>query len=176
LPILEKLKDDETDTVRRSVANNLNDISKDHPKLVLEICERWHGHSARTDWIVKHACRGLLKAKNRRALQLLGFGEARQVRVQNLKLVQKKIARGEVVSFSFELYVRGKRACKIRLEYSIDFVKAQGGVARKVFQLSEKSYSPGVYVSGGNFLSTGVGAQSLKSFLLNGSLRGDYRT
>ncbi len=61
LPILEKLKNDPEEFVRKSVANNLNDISKDNPELVLDICERWHGTSKNTDWIVKHACRTLLK-------------------------------------------------------------------------------------------------------------------
>jgi 3-methyladenine DNA glycosylase AlkC len=56
LPILEKLKNDESDYVRKSVANNLNEISKDHPQLVLDICERWYGQTANTDWLVKHAC------------------------------------------------------------------------------------------------------------------------
>ncbi|MFC1853735.1 DNA alkylation repair protein, partial [candidate division CSSED10-310 bacterium] len=71
-PVLEKLKDDESDYVRKSVANNLNDISKDHPELVLAICERWLGHTKNTDWIVKHACRGMLKKSNEKALQLFG--------------------------------------------------------------------------------------------------------
>jgi hypothetical protein len=112
---------------------------------VLEICERWFGHSERTDWIVKHACRGLLKAKNKRALKLFGFGEAKQVRVENFKLAKKRIAAGQEMSFTFELHVRGKRECKVRLEYTVDFVKAQGGVGRKVFQIAEKSFAPGVY-------------------------------
>lgn len=145
LPLLEKLKDDEAETVRRSVANNLNDISKDHPELVLEICERWRGHSERTDWIVKHACRGLLKAKNKRALKLFGFGETRQARVQNFKLEKKRVARGEELHFSFELKVAGTRDCKVRLEYSIDFVKAKGDTSRKVFQIAEKDFAPGVH-------------------------------
>ncbi|MDX1284833.1 MAG: DNA alkylation repair protein, partial [Draconibacterium sp.] len=66
LPILEKLKDDPEEFVRKSVDNNLNDISKDHPELVLDICERWQGKSKNTDWIIKHACRTLLKQGNKR--------------------------------------------------------------------------------------------------------------
>src|SRR5690606_9125355 len=55
LPVLEKLKNDPAETVRRSVANNLNDISKDHPGLVLQIAGRWLGKLPETDWIVRHA-------------------------------------------------------------------------------------------------------------------------
>src|SRR4030042_5071020 len=61
LPVLEKLKDDPPQNVRKSVANNPNDIFKDHPQLVLDICERWYRHSANTDWIAQHDSRGLLK-------------------------------------------------------------------------------------------------------------------
>ena len=55
LPILEKLKNDSSEYVRRSVANNLNDISKDHPELSLEIAKKWQGKSKETDKLVKHA-------------------------------------------------------------------------------------------------------------------------
>ncbi|GAB4407958.1 MAG: hypothetical protein Fur0044_01080 [Anaerolineae bacterium] len=48
---------------------NLNDISKDHPELMLDICEHWYGVTNQTDWMVKHACGGLLKAGNERALR-----------------------------------------------------------------------------------------------------------
>lgn len=68
LPVLELLKQDPAETVRRSVANNLNDISKEHPDLVLGIARRWQGLGLDTDWIIKHACRGLLKKGHPEAL------------------------------------------------------------------------------------------------------------
>lgn len=145
IPILEKLKDDEAETVRRSVANNLNDISKDHPDLVLEICGRWRGRSERTDWIVKHACRSLLKAKNKRALRLFGFEETRRLRVRNLKLAKKRLVIGEELRFSFDLEMEGKKALQARVEYAVDFMKAHGGTSAKVFQISEKSFAPGIH-------------------------------
>ncbi len=145
LPVLEKLKDDASDYVRKSVANNLNDISKDHPERMIEICERWFGHSPRADWIVKHACRGLLKARHDRALKLFGFGDSGQVEVTNLKLEKKRLPIGADLTFMFELQVSGDGERKLRLEYVIDFVKANGKTSKKVFQLSEKSYHAGVY-------------------------------
>lgn len=48
LPVLEKLKADPSETVRRSVANHLNDISKDNPQVALEVCERWYGANPET--------------------------------------------------------------------------------------------------------------------------------
>ncbi|MDH4209126.1 MAG: DNA alkylation repair protein, partial [Anaerolineae bacterium] len=99
LPVLEKLKDDPSEYVRKSVANNLNDISKDHPELVLDICERWYGHTANTDWIVKHACRGLLKAGHRRAMHLFGFADIDNVAVHNLTLDRRALSIGEELHF-----------------------------------------------------------------------------
>ncbi|MDX2042609.1 MAG: DNA alkylation repair protein [Acidobacteriota bacterium] len=145
LPVLEKLKDDESEYVRKSVANNLNDISKDHPERMIAVCESWFGHSPRTDWIVKHACRGLLKARHERALQLFGFDDNQQVEVTKLKLGKKRLAIGEDLTFTFELRVGGDNERKLRLEYTIDFVKANGKTSKKVFQLAEKNYLPGAH-------------------------------
>jgi 3-methyladenine DNA glycosylase AlkC len=146
LPVLEKLKNDESEFVRRSVANNLNDISKDHPELVLDICERWYGHSENTDWIVKHACRGMLKAKNKRALMLFGFADPLHISVENLKLDKNKLLIGQSLNFSFELIIKEKKNIKVRLEYVIDFVKAKGKLFKKVFKIKECDYAPGKHL------------------------------
>ena len=62
LELLELLKDDESLYVRRSVANNLNDIGKDHPELLVATCERWsRGASAERQWILRHALRSAVK-------------------------------------------------------------------------------------------------------------------
>ena len=65
LPILEQLKADSDVWVRKSVANNLNDISKDNPELAISIFKKWLGGNKETDWIVKHAARTLLKQGNK---------------------------------------------------------------------------------------------------------------
>ena len=68
LPILENLKADPSLYVRKSVANHLNDIAKDHPALVLNIAKKWQGRHPATDWIIKHGCRTLLKGGNREVM------------------------------------------------------------------------------------------------------------
>ncbi len=143
--VLEKLKDDESEYVRKSVANNLNDISKDHPERMIEFCERWFGKSPRTDWIVKHACRGLLKARHERALRLFGFDDNALIEVSKLKLTPRRLAIGDDLIFAFELHVGGTGERKLRLEYTVDFVKANGKISKKVFQISEKNYNAGIY-------------------------------
>jgi 3-methyladenine DNA glycosylase AlkC len=146
LPVLEKLKDDGTEYVRKSVANNLNDISKDHSDLVLDICERWYGHSKNTDWIVKHACRTMLKAGNQRALLLFGFGDPTHISVENLRLDKETISIGGDLGYSFELRVETEEACQVRIELGVYYVKARGKSSRKVFKISEASFEPGSHL------------------------------
>ncbi len=143
LPILENMKNDSEDYVRKSVANNLNDISKDHPKLVLKLAKSWFGHSKNTDWIIKHALRTLLKAGNEEAMKLFGFLAPTAVKVKFIKAKASKIEIGQSgsFSFSFEMKTQGK----IRLEYGIDYMKKNGSHNRKVFKISEKMYEKGIY-------------------------------
>jgi hypothetical protein len=112
---------------------------------MIELCERRHEHSPHTDWIVKHACRGLLKARHARALKLFGFEDNEQIVVTKLRLNKRRLRIGENFTFSFELQVGGTGERKLRLEYAIDFVNANGKTSRKVFQLAEKSYPAGIH-------------------------------
>lgn len=143
--LLKKLKDDNSEFVRKSVANNLNDISKDHPNLMMDVCISWYGYSDNTNWIVKHACRTLLKQGNTRALRLFGFGDPTKLEIEKLKLSKTKIKIGESINLSFLLNNQEEKPCKIRLEYAIDFVKARGKSSRKIFQIIEKEYTPGSF-------------------------------
>lgn len=143
IPILEKLKDDASEDVRRSVANNLNDISKDNPELALGICEKWYGVSLNTDKIVKHACRSMLKAGNKRALAIFGYSDPSLIAVKNLKFDNTALNIGDSLTFSFDITVEKKS--KVRMEYAVYFVKARGKSSKKVFQIIEKDYEAGSY-------------------------------
>jgi 3-methyladenine DNA glycosylase AlkC len=137
LPILENLKNDPAETVRRSVANNLNDITKDHPELVLSIAERWHGQSAETDWIVRHACRGLLKKGNAAALAHFGFQKGLEgIELLDLK-VSEKVTLGDRLDFSFLIKNTAAESVQIRLEYGIDYQTLSGKTSTKVFKIKE---------------------------------------
>lgn len=137
IPILENLKDDKAEYVRKSVANNLNDISKDHPELVLELGEKWIGKSTRTDWIIKHACRTMLKDGNPRAMRLFGFENSENVKVENLKVDKPVLKIGEQFEFAFDIIPPKKEKGKLRIEYAIYYVKSKGQLSKKVFQISE---------------------------------------
>lgn len=144
-PVLEKLKNDDSEFVRRSVANNLNDISKDNPELVLNICEKWYGDRKETDAIIKHACRTLLKAGNKRALKIFGFGDPAKIHIENFKLTQNSVKIGKEIYFSFDVNVAEEKECKIRLEYAVYYMKAGNKISKKIFQIIEKVYSQGTH-------------------------------
>lgn len=141
LPILKNLKSDPSLFVRKSVANNLNDIAKDHPDLVIKLVKKWKGKTKETDWIIRHGCRTLLKKANQHAYALFGLAGSTNCTVQNLKLSASKIRIGERLSFSFDL----KPDCvgTLRIEYAVYYAKANGKEVRKLFQLTEKPFEPG---------------------------------
>lgn len=137
LPILEQLKTDPSIHVRKSVANNLNDISKTHPDLVIRLAKDWYGKNELTDWIVKHGCRTLLKKGNPDVLALFGYDDTASVDIQDFALESPSALIGEDVAFSFT--VLAKKPVKARLEYGIDYVKSNGRRNRKIFKISEIS-------------------------------------
>ncbi|MDX8395231.1 MAG: DNA alkylation repair protein [Mariprofundaceae bacterium] len=136
LKVLEILKGDDSEYVRRSVANNLNDISKDHAEAVINVAKTWIGQNADTDKLVKHACRTLLKQGHSEVLELFGFVSPDEIRVEDLQ-VQESVSMGEQLGFLFTLKTEAKSLEKLRIEYAIDFMKKNGKQARKVFKISE---------------------------------------
>ncbi|WP_219712683.1 DNA alkylation repair protein, partial [Clostridioides difficile] len=137
LPILEQLKTDTSTYVQKSVANNLNDISKTHPDLVISIAKDWYGKNKSTNWIVKHGCRTLLKKGNRDVLALFGYDDTTSINIQDFTLETTSISIGENLTFSFKILA--KKATKTRLEYGIDYIKSNGKKSRKIFKISEVS-------------------------------------
>lgn len=142
IPILENLKDDESEYVRKSVANNLNDISKDNPGLILDIIKDWKGKSKNTDWILKHGSRTLLKQGNHEALEIFGVPSKINIDVLNLRVHKNKIRIGENNEFSFVIHSKEKNSIKLRLEYFIYYVKSNGSLSKKIFKISETNYAP----------------------------------
>jgi 3-methyladenine DNA glycosylase AlkC len=136
IALLELLKDDPARYVQRSVANNLNDIGKDHPELAVEVCDRWStGGSAGQAWIVRHALRSLVKKGHRGALQTMGAGGKPQVSVSDVRLAPRSVRVGGALRFSFEIASTGKRPQELLIDYAVHFVKANGATRPKVFKL-----------------------------------------
>ena len=141
LPILENLKNDPSEYVRRSVANNLNDIAKDNPAIVIDKVKSWKGKTKETDALVKHASRTLLKQGNTELMELFGFGSIKKIEINDFRVHTPKVKIGDYLEFSFKLLNKSKGPSKLRLEYGIYFQKANGTLSKKVFKISEKDYT-----------------------------------
>jgi len=142
LPILENLKNDPSESVRRSVANNLNDIAKDHPDVVIAIAKKWLGQTKETDAIIKHGCRTLLKQGHTEILEHYGL-IAKHISVSGLEITTPRVKIGDHVGFQFAITNTGKTAQLVRVEYGIYYQKSKGHLARKVFKISERMLQPG---------------------------------
>jgi 3-methyladenine DNA glycosylase AlkC len=154
IALLELLKDDPERYVQRSVANNLNDIGKDHPGLAIEVCRRWQADApaART-WIVRHALRSLVKKGDRAALKLLGVGGQPSVRIGKAELVSPAVSLGGKLRFSFEIASTGKKAQDLLVDYAVHFVKSDGMTRPKVFKLRKIALAPSARVELGSTVS-----------------------
>lgn len=137
LPILTQLKNDPSPHVRKSVANNLNDISKTRPDVVVRLAKDWYGENEHTDWIVKHGCRTLLKHGDPDVLAIFGYDDGSSIDVTDFALEAADISIGEDITFLFT--ISANEATKARLEYGVDYVKANGKTSKKIFRISEIS-------------------------------------
>ncbi|PCJ84532.1 MAG: DNA alkylation repair protein [Flavobacteriales bacterium] len=141
LPILNNLKHDACEVVRRSVANNLNDISKDNPQIVVEIAKKWKGINTEIDSIVKHGCRTLLKQGNTEILKLFGF-DSSHITLSNFKIITSKVSTGGELEFSFSVANKNESNRMVRLEYGLYYMKKNGQLSKKVFKISEREIKP----------------------------------
>ena len=143
LALLERLKDDPSLYVRRSVANHLNDIGKDHPELLLARMAEWkQGAGQERLWLINHALRTLVKQGDRRALAILGYGEA-QIELRRLRLAPAVLHFGDELEFSFELRNADDAAQNLMIDFVMHFVKANGRTAPKVFKLKKTRLEAG---------------------------------
>jgi 3-methyladenine DNA glycosylase AlkC len=146
LPILELLKQDEAETVRRSVANNLNDISKDNPGVVLDTLRRWQALSsepAELDWTTSHALRTLVKQGDPGALELLGYSSDPAIAVRNLSVEPAVATVGDKVTLSFDIESLASAPQKLMIDYVVYHMRASGKLTPKVFKLSKRTIGPG---------------------------------
>ncbi|NUT75850.1 DNA alkylation repair protein [Pseudomonas sp. C1C7] len=133
--ILDNLKADPSLYVRKSVANHLNDITKDHPEWVLDLIEGWSLDNKHTAWIAKHALRSLIKQGNPRALAIIGAGGKPEVDIVDVQVNPPVIGLGEKITLSFAVRSRVKDSQRLVIDYAIDYVKANGSTSAKVFKL-----------------------------------------
>ena len=133
LELLELLKDDPELYVRRSVANNLNDIGKDHPEVLINTARRWWtGASPERRWLLEHALRFAVKRGNAGALDVLGFGARATVEVTLPRVEPARASVGQAVTVAFGLRNPQVHAQNVLVDFCIHYVKASGQTSPRV--------------------------------------------
>ena len=144
LALLERLKDDPERYVQRSVANNLNDISKDHPERMLAACQAWAVDAPEgRRWIIKHALRSLIKQGHPGALRLLGVGARPRISLDGIEVAPRRARRGGSVAIAFELSSTARTRQDLLIDYVVHYVKKSGDRRPKVFKLRRVQLAPG---------------------------------
>ncbi|MHA2030468.1 MAG: DNA alkylation repair protein [Candidatus Kariarchaeaceae archaeon] len=140
IELLTKLKSSPELYVRRSIANNLNDIAKDNPNVVTQTLNLWkkQDESKNMQWLIQHALRTLLKQGNPEALELLGYSKDPPVEILNFTLQNEKIQIGEKLSFEFDIENRSEQPVNLMIDFIIYFMKHNGRSKPKVFKLAKK--------------------------------------
>jgi 3-methyladenine DNA glycosylase AlkC len=148
LALLESLKDDPSPYVRRSVANNLNDIGKDHPELLVDTARRWLvGAGEARRWIVGRALRSAVRRGEAGALAVLGVGRPAEVAVGAVHIAPRRPRIGGAVEIAFALTGTGAAPQRVLVDFRIHFVKADGKARSKVFKLKTIALAPGETVA-----------------------------
>ena len=148
LLLLEQLKADPSEYVRRAVANNLNDISKDNPALFIETARRWQEEgNAGTDGIIKHAARTLIKKGDPRAMALFGCTASPKIAVERFEASRKRLRVGDSVFLAAQLKSKAGQKQKLVIDYRVRFVKANGKTSSRVFKWTQKSLGEGETVT-----------------------------
>lgn len=133
-PILEALKSDPALYVRKSVANHLNDIAKDHPDYVIDIVRQWDQGDPHIAWIVRHGLRSLIKKGHPAALDLMGAGAAPEVLIKSFKATPPRLRLGERLAIELELNSTSAKTQTLIIDYVVHYVKASGESSPKVFK------------------------------------------
>lgn len=143
LAVLENLKFDDSLYVRKSVANHLNDISKDHPELVIKTLKSWlkqagKNQNEKLDFIIRRALRNLIKAGHPGALALVGVkvDVADSLLCRKAKISDKVIRLNQPFYLQIEIENSSSKDIVYVLDFEIHFKKANGSNSPKVFKWS----------------------------------------
>ncbi len=154
LDLLERLRDDPALYVRRSVANNLNDIGKDHPEVLVATAKAWLvDASAERRWIVGHALRSAVKRADAGALSALGYGGKADLAIDEIRITPKRAVIGGKLSLRFRVSNPGKRRQRALVDLRVHYVKANGSANAKVFKLTTVDLAPGEGIEVGKAIS-----------------------
>ncbi len=154
IALLEKMKDDPELYVRRSVANNLNDIGKDNPAVLITTAGGWLKNApASRAALVQHALRSSIKHGDKQALALPGFGKRANVALRNIAIAPKRAAIGGKIKISFDVVNTASRLQRVLVDLKVHYAKAGGKTGAKVFKLKRIELAPRAVASFAKTLS-----------------------
>ena len=137
LPLLARLRDDPSAYVRRSVANHLNDIGKDHPELLTGLARQWLDDApvpATRQSLLRHALRTAIKRGDAQALALFGHGQVSPLQIQSASISPSTARIGESVTVRCQLHNPTAQAASALADWRVFYVKANGTLNPKVFK------------------------------------------
>lgn len=144
IALLERLKDDPSLYVRRSVANNLNDIGKDNPDVLFATARSWlKGASTERQWIVNHALRSSIKRGEKEAFNILGYGATPKAKIVSSSITPSRVHIGASVKIEIELHNPTKQTQQLLVDVQVHFVKSNGSTSPKVFKIDMFELAPG---------------------------------
>ncbi len=147
LELLETLKDDPSLYVRRSVANNLNDIGKDNPDVLMSAATQWlKGASENRQWLVRHALRSAIKRGERSAFAVLGYDAPAEIEITSVTIDPPVVRIGNSVRVMCTVTNTTSAEANLLLDLAVHFVKANGSVSAKVFKLTTTALAPGASI------------------------------
>lgn len=143
VPILDALRRDPSEYVRRSVANHLNDLSRQNPGLVVQTARRWMREpDENTRWVVRHGLRTLVKRADPGALTLMGFSDTSVV-ASEISVADDTVVLPGALDFSFTVTNDAESRVRLAVDYVVSYVKSSGALAEKVFKLTTRDLEPG---------------------------------
>ncbi len=143
IELLEALRHDPSETVRRSVANHLNDIARDHPNRVVEITRAWAADPDVEPTMIRHALRSLVKKGHPGALDVLGFTNDPRVEMEGFAVTPAELTLGHDINLTATVTSTGPGEQKLVVDFVIHHVTARGSTSTKVFKWTTLTLGPG---------------------------------
>lgn len=134
LALLHRLRHDPSETVRRSVANHLNDVAKDRPELVVDAVARWMSEPETDRRMVAHGLRTLVKRGDPAALEVLGFTTEPQIVVERFAVAPNLVEMGTHITLAADIRSAATVPQRLVVDFVIHHVNASGATSPKVFK------------------------------------------
>ncbi|MDR2459530.1 MAG: DNA alkylation repair protein [Deltaproteobacteria bacterium] len=151
LKIIELLIYDKVKYVQKSLANSLNDISKDNPEVFLDFCAKWLQKDPSLRPILERGARTLLKNKDKKAISVFSLeADFKKVKVlkAQLKANSRNVVRGSELTISYKISLDPSFKGPVRLQYALGYPMAKGKLGEKVYLLKSTVASGATEIKG----------------------------